>query len=69
MALDLPGHGSSTFAEPTSWEFPVAAGAEAVGEALDRLGIARAAVVGNSLGGCVAVHLAVERPASVDNGC
>ena len=62
LALDLPGHGSSSFRLPDTWEFPVAAGARAVSEALLGLGVARANVVGNSLGGCVGVQLAVERP-------
>jgi pimeloyl-ACP methyl ester carboxylesterase len=66
IALDLPGHGSSVFEEPTSWEFPIASGATAVAAALDQLGIERAAVVGNSLGGCVAVQIAVDRPELVD---
>ncbi|MCS6802159.1 MAG: alpha/beta fold hydrolase [Chloroflexota bacterium] len=62
VALDLPGHGSSLFEEPAGWEFPIESGASAVEEALDSLGIARAAIVGNSLGGCVAVQVAVDRP-------
>jgi pimeloyl-ACP methyl ester carboxylesterase len=66
IALDLPGHGSSAFQLPDSWEFPVSAGAKAVDEALTALGIRRASVIGNSLGGCVAVHLAVERPDLVE---
>lgn len=66
IALDLPGHGSSVFEEPASWEFPIDRGAAAVEAALDQLGVGRAALVGNSLGGCVAVQVAVDRPALVD---
>lgn len=58
-ALDLPGFGSrpaSTLA-PTSSSY-----ARFVGGFMDALGVARAAVVGNSFGGLVAARLALATP-------
>lgn len=54
LALDLPGHGASS--DPaTAGEYSFAAMATTVLDALDRVGIGRAAVVGGSLGGAVAI--------------
>lgn len=62
IALDLPGHGESSK--------DVGAGdldllATTVGAFLDGLGVARAHLVGHSLGGAVAARLAVARPGLV----
>jgi pyruvate dehydrogenase E2 component (dihydrolipoamide acetyltransferase) len=59
IALDLPGHGGST---KTVGAGDAAALAGAVGAALDALGIARAHLVGHSLGGALALWLAAQRP-------
>ncbi len=62
-ALDLPGHGGSTMPEGE----PVTIGchARAALAAMDRLGLPRAVVCGNSMGGGVALRLAVDHPERV----
>jgi pimeloyl-ACP methyl ester carboxylesterase len=61
VALDLPGFGGSDLPLPLRAElFP-----RVVLGLLDRLGIARASFVGNSLGGAVAVTLAAAHPERV----
>lgn len=54
LAIDLPGHGASDSPD-TRDGYAFAAMASTVLEVLDRLGIGRAAVVGGSLGGAVAI--------------
>ena len=62
VALDLPGFGASDQPPGLSWEdLP-----RSVFGLMDRLGIPRASLVGNSLGGAVAVMLAVDRPDRVE---
>src|SRR3954451_5679892 len=61
LAVDLPGFGASPpLAEPT--EPSPAALAEAVAVALDQAGVRNPHVVGNSIGGWVALELAKIRP-------
>jgi pimeloyl-ACP methyl ester carboxylesterase len=60
IAVDLPGFGDSP-PLPADVEPAPAALAEAVGGLLDRLGIDEPHVVGNSLGGWVALELAHQR--------
>ena len=57
IAVDLPGWGRS---QPVAYENRDNSGALA--ELLDTLGIKRAAVVGNSMGGASVIRLAYERP-------
>lgn len=59
IAVDLPGHGDSDALHPGEPLTPRAQ-AFAVGEFLDALGIERAHLVGNSLGGWVALELAAD---------
>ena len=59
VALDLPGFGRS---EPLEGAVRTGALADAVAATLDVLGIGGATVVGQSLGGIVALHLALARP-------
>ena len=61
LAVDLPGFGESP-PLPAEVEPSPGALATAVAELLDDLGIDRAAVVGNSVGGWVALELAARRP-------
>jgi pimeloyl-ACP methyl ester carboxylesterase len=63
LAIDLPGFGDSAPLPPETEPTPAAL-AEAVSAFLDDLGVGRAHVVGNSLGGWVALELAEIRPAA-----
>jgi pimeloyl-ACP methyl ester carboxylesterase len=63
IAVDLPGFGESE-SLPADVEPSPAALAAAVAGLLDELGVATPHVVGNSLGGWVAVELAAIRPAA-----
>lgn len=64
-AIDLPGHGQSDKPGKASFAYTIDALADAVGDAIAELGMAPAVVVGHSLGGAVAMHLAHERPKAV----
>lgn len=57
LAIDLPGWGRS---QAVNYEQRDNSGA--IGEFLDALGIAKAALVGNSMGGSSCIRLAYERP-------
>jgi pimeloyl-ACP methyl ester carboxylesterase len=61
IALDLPGHGAS----PGPGRRAIAAYAADVLAVLDALGIGRAVLVGHSMGGAIALTLALEAPARV----
>ncbi len=62
VAIDLPGFGGSSIPRPLQ----AASYPGVVLAVMDRLGLDRATVVGNSLGGSVAVAVAGERPERVD---
>lgn len=62
IAMDFPGFGDSAIPAPASGERTL----RSVVGLMDRLGIARASVVGNSLGGAIAVALAAGFPDRVD---
>lgn len=62
FAIDLPGWGKS---QAVHYEQRDNSGA--IGEFLDALGIARAALVGNSMGGSSCIRLAYERPELVSH--
>ncbi len=62
IAVDLPGWGES---QPVAYEDRDNSGALA--EFLESLGIAKAAVVGNSMGGASVIRLAYERPELVSH--
>jgi len=63
IAPDLPGYGYSD--KPRDGEYTIAAQARAVLGLMDRLGIARATIVGASYGGAVAAMLALDCPERV----
>jgi 3-oxoadipate enol-lactonase len=63
VAPDLPGYGASP---PRGARITMRELADAVLELVDGLGIARATVVGLSMGGLVAMELALARPDRVD---
>ncbi len=64
VALDLKGFGYSE--RPVPSDYSLTAQARLVGELMDRLGIPRAAILGHSMGGAVALRLAVTCPQKVD---
>lgn len=64
IALDLPGHGQSEApGEPGRYDLTFCE--QDLVSLLDRLGIERAAVLGYSMGGRVALHFAIHRPERV----
>ena len=64
LALDYPGHGRSSGTEALG---SAAACADVVLALLDRLGVARAVLAGTSMGGVVALELALRAPARVES--
>jgi pimeloyl-ACP methyl ester carboxylesterase len=62
IAVDLPGHGAS----PPPGERAILAYARRLVDLLDDLGIDRAAVGGHSMGGAIAVTLALEAPDRIE---
>ncbi|PYQ40305.1 MAG: hypothetical protein DMF77_18720 [Acidobacteria bacterium] len=62
IAMDLPGFGGSAVPERPKGETTM----RSVVGLMDRLGIARASLVGNSLGGAIAVAVAARAPGRVD---
>ncbi len=64
IALDLMGFGYSE--RPPHRDYSLSAQARLVAGFLDALGIERASVLGHSLGGAVAMHLALQFPDRVD---
>jgi pimeloyl-ACP methyl ester carboxylesterase len=59
-AIDLPGFGGSS--KPTLASYGAASAAKAVIGTMDALDIAKAHLVGNSMGGRVAIEVGLERP-------
>jgi 4,5:9,10-diseco-3-hydroxy-5,9,17-trioxoandrosta-1(10),2-diene-4-oate hydrolase len=64
LVVDLPGYGRSSAPPSTGHYFTVAA--DALAALLDEAGIARAHLVGNSLGGGVATRFALRHPDRAD---
>lgn len=63
VALDLPGHGASSKPSPDDGgDYSVPALAAAVGEVIEKLDLAPSVLIGHSLGGGVALDLALSRP-------
>ena len=57
IAMDLPGHGASSDARDPASGYVLTGYSACVGEVLDQLGVERAAVLGWSLGGHIALDL------------
>jgi pimeloyl-ACP methyl ester carboxylesterase len=66
IALDLPGFGESDRPPPSRYGYDLGAFAGSVDETLRALGVERAAVMGHSMGGGVALTLAARRPERVE---
>lgn len=64
-ALDLPGHGRSDKPLPSETDYSVAGLAAAIAEAIQTLKLTPAIVVGHSLGGAVAMQIALDSPGLV----
>lgn len=64
FAIDLFGYGESD--RPFDAQFGIAAQSDYLDRALTALRLTKATVVGNDLGGAVAMHLAFNRPERVD---
>jgi 2-succinyl-6-hydroxy-2,4-cyclohexadiene-1-carboxylate synthase len=60
IAVDLPGHGASTGLPPGA--YTVEGAARALLDLLDRLGVERPTAVGYSMGGRLALYLALRHP-------
>ena len=65
LALDMVGFGGSGKPDPAGFEYSQAARVAHLRAFLDALKIERAAFIGNSMGGCTALGLAVESPQRV----
>lgn len=64
-ALDWPGFGGSVMPAPTAFPYSAQAYADLLGPWLDGLGIARAVLLGNSVGGAAALLYALAHPERV----
>ncbi len=62
VAIDLPGHGQSDIPDPAGHDYSVAGLARSVIEALAQLRLERVTVVGHSLGGAIAIGVAIAAP-------
>lgn len=61
-AIDLPGHGGSDKSDPAATDYSLAGLAAAIGDAIAGNGLAPAVLIGHSLGGAVALQIALDRP-------
>ncbi len=66
VAIDLPGHGQSDIPDAASSVYSVGGLGRALMAALTELGVARATLVGHSLGGAIAIGAALAKPDRVE---
>lgn len=64
-ALDWPGFGGSACPAPSEFSYSAASYTDLLSPWLDSLGLARAVLLGNSIGGAVAIRYAQARPERV----
>jgi 4,5:9,10-diseco-3-hydroxy-5,9,17-trioxoandrosta-1(10),2-diene-4-oate hydrolase len=64
VIIDAPGYGQSAYRDASAGLFAPAA--EATLEIIDHLGLKKASLVGNSLGGGASIRLALDHPERVD---
>lgn len=67
VAIDLPGHGASDKSDPSTADYSLEGLTTAVAGAIEQLNAGPAIIVGHSLGGALAMQLAIDR-AEVVNG-
>lgn len=66
IALDMVGFGGTAKPDPAGFTYSQAARVAHLRGFLDALGLERASFIGNSMGGCTALGLAVDHPARID---
>jgi 2-hydroxymuconate-semialdehyde hydrolase len=66
IALDLPGYGESDRPAPDAYSYDLPTLADTVADVMRTLGVARADVLGHSMGGGTALTLAARHPALVE---
>jgi 2-hydroxy-6-oxo-6-(2'-aminophenyl)hexa-2,4-dienoate hydrolase len=66
VAYDMVGFGDTGKPDPASFEYSQSARVSHLRDFLDALGIRNASFIGNSMGGCTALGLAVECPERVE---
>ncbi|MBI3551923.1 MAG: alpha/beta hydrolase [Elusimicrobia bacterium] len=64
FAMDIPGFGRSD--KPADFDYSFPGFSKWLMSFMDAFGIERAALVGNSMGGCIALRTVLERPARVE---
>jgi 2-hydroxy-6-oxo-6-(2'-aminophenyl)hexa-2,4-dienoate hydrolase len=66
IAYDMVGFGGTAKPDPAGFVYSQAARVKHLRDFLDAMGIGKASFIGNSMGGCTALGLAVESPERVD---
>lgn len=67
LAVDLVGFGRSGKPDPASFTYSQAARTRQLIDFIEALGLEKVSIVGNSMGGCTALGVAIERPDLLDN--
>lgn len=67
IAVDLVGFGRSDKPDPANFTYSQAARTRQLIDFIEALGLEKVSIVGNSMGGCTALGVAIERPDLLDN--